>query len=110
MIKLKAVKFLLVEIMEIVFIGIVIFLFLSPSIIAFNNGHPYKLGILITNTIGSLFFGAGWLVALIWSVSKPKNQTVKNAADEIDKLNKLREKGIISDTEFNNKKENILKV
>ena len=63
----------------------------------------------------------GWAIALVWALKKDeilvkmeKNESesisVNNISisDEINKLNVLREKGILTDEEFNVQKKNLL--
>ncbi|MEZ8116845.1 superinfection immunity protein [Vibrio splendidus] len=51
-----------------IFAGVAIYLFLLPTIIARGKDHPHKTAITVLNIVGSLFFGTGWLIALIWSL------------------------------------------
>lgn len=58
--------------MELIFyviaFGITIYIFLMPTTIARRKGLPHKTAIAALNIVGSLFFGTGWLIALIWSL------------------------------------------
>ena len=53
----------------------------------------------------------GWIISFVWALS---NFDIKNCrriptiAEEIEELNKLRGKGIITEEEFNNKKAQLL--
>nr|CRY96340.1 hypothetical protein [uncultured prokaryote] len=86
-------------------------IFILPSILAVCKHHPYKVPIVLVNLLGGLFFGAGWLIALIWCFILPKTVPVGGvaAADEIGKLHDLMEKGIISTVEFERRKSELLK-
>lgn len=84
-------------------------LFFLPTIIAVKRNHPYKVPIILINIIGGLLWGIGWLVSLIWSFILPKVTAINtNVADELEKLHALKEKGIISDTEFEKKKTSLM--
>ena len=51
---------------------ILLLIYFTPSFIAWENSHVNKTGIQILN----LFLGwtfVGWVIALIWSVHKSKN-------------------------------------
>ncbi|HCE3381920.1 TPA: SHOCT domain-containing protein, partial [Vibrio parahaemolyticus] len=60
--------------------------------------------------LGGLFWGVGWLVALIWCFIVPEKKTniSGSIADEIEKLHSLKEKGVISEDEFNSKKSELM--
>ncbi|WP_232584051.1 superinfection immunity protein [Photobacterium carnosum] len=85
-------------------------LLLLPTIIALKKNHPYKTPIILINILGGLFWGIGWLVALIWCFILPtkvsNNQT--GIANEIEKLYMLKEKGILSQEEFELKKKELI--
>lgn len=82
---------------------------LLPSIIAIVRKHPYKLWIILINIFGGLLWGLGWIIALVWSFVLPENTRLKPVAEEIEKLYELLEKGIISQQEFEDKKNSLLK-
>ncbi len=45
---------------------------LIPTAIGWRRGHP-RLGLLFAlNTLGLLFFGIGWILALIWAATVPE--------------------------------------
>ncbi len=46
-----------------------------PAFIAFARNHRYKWVILVLAVFGSVFWGIGWLVALVWAVFP--NQTTE---------------------------------
>ncbi len=83
-----------------------------PTIIALIKNHPYKIPIIIINVLGGLFWGVGWLISLIWCFITPEKQTssIGSVADEIEKLYSLKEKGVISETEFNAKKKELMQL
>ncbi len=81
--------------------------FFIPTIIAIKRNHPYKVPIILVNILGGLVWGAGWLVALVWCFVLPKAANT-NVADELEKLHSLKEKGIISESEFEAKKTSLM--
>jgi RsiW-degrading membrane proteinase PrsW (M82 family) len=100
--------------MPIIFILLLIALYFLPSIIAAKKEKPNKTSILILN----LFLGwtlIGWVVALIWAVSsnEPKaivvqNQASHGSAHDLSSLFDLKEKGVITQEEFEIQKKKIL--
>ena len=86
-------------------------LYLMPTIIAVLKKHPYKVPIILINVIGGLIWGLGWLVALVWCFIDAKKENVvsnNNIADELSKLHELLEKGILTQEEFNAKKQSLI--
>lgn len=81
---------------------------LLPTIIALVRNHPYKLWIILVNIFGGLLGGIGWLVALVWSFILPKEKTKADTAVEIQQLHELKEKGILTQQEFDLKKKSLL--
>lgn len=92
-------------------------LYFLPTFISAKRGHPNGTGIFLLN----LFLGwtfIGWLVALIWSVSAlqaaaPAPVKSDAAADirlnQLQTLAALKDKGILSETEFESEKAKLLK-
>jgi len=94
----------------------VIFYFL-PTIFAAARGHHNSTALMLAN----LFLGwtfIGWVACLIWSfTNKSEETTIINnhndkdelsVADELEKLLKLKESGVLSEDEFKIQKEKIL--
>ena len=95
-------------------------LYFAPAIVATRKRHPQETAITTLN----LFLGwtlIGWVVALVWAVSKstPRPvivQTVAAAeperrvseADELERFASLRDRGVITNDEFDAKKRAIL--
>lgn len=53
----------------------------------------------------------GWIAALIWSFTNPSTVVERDsnsAADEIAKLATLKDQGVLTEKEFNDKKRQIL--
>lgn len=85
--------------------------FLLPTYFARKKDHPAKTSIMITNIIGGVFYGIGWIIALIWvfnGADKKENNQKISTADELEKLFSLKEKGIITEKEFENKKRELI--
>ena len=97
----------------------IIMLYFIPAIIASNRKHPAANAITFVNLIAGWSL-LGWVVCLIWAYSNANNvattvtkKTVVNkqalsVADEIRKLDKLREEGLLTQDEFNLKKKKLL--
>ena len=83
-----------------------------PSIIALKKSHPHQVPIILINIFGGLLWGAGWLIALIWCFIVPEKKTpsVASVADELEKLHSLKEKGVISEIEFNTEKGKLMQL
>ena len=79
-----------------------------PTIIAIKKNHPQKVPIILVNIFGGMFWGIGWFIAIVWVFMKPANNNIvmnnDSSASEIEKLHELKEKGILSEEEFNSKK------
>ena len=81
-----------------------------PSIVAGKKKHKNQTGIFILN----LFLGwtlVGWVGALVWAVTETdeeKIETKGNKYEDLEKLQKLKESGAISEEEFNIEKDKIL--
>ncbi len=94
-------------------------IFFLPSIIAVLKNHPYKMPIIIINILSLImwFFSfIVWIALLIWSFVLPKEDDnahnkikISDVANEIEKLHSLKEKGVITQKEFDDKKGLLLK-
>ena len=97
------------------FVGVAIYFL--PSINASSRKHPNSTSIFLLN----LFLGwtlLGWVAALVWSASsvmQPIAQTteLKASAEEdkyskLEKLGALKEKGLVSEDEYQTEKKKIL--
>lgn len=92
-------------ILLIVFLVIVYFI---PTAIAVKRKHPNRFGIVIVN----IFLGwslIGWVVALVWAVTDSKSKPSTNKYDDLDKLQKLKANGTITEQEFEAEKQRLLK-
>ncbi|OOZ35621.1 superinfection immunity protein [Solemya velesiana gill symbiont] len=98
-----------ISIWQILTLLILLFVFLLPTYIASKKNHPYKVAIILVNILGGIFWGIGWLIALVWCFIEPKqannNQAPQiTATDDIEKLHELKEKGAITQEEFDSRK------
>ena len=48
------------------FCGLLLALYLMPTVIAIKLRHPHKVAVILINLLGGLFFWVGWVVALLW--------------------------------------------
>lgn len=106
-------------------IGVLLFilLYFTPSIVAFSNKKSNTTAIVVLN----FFLGwslIGWIIALVWAVSKdnkPQNIVISNNTnpttdnkkgfnnlDQLEKLKKLLDDGVITHEEYDKQKEKIL--
>jgi hypothetical protein len=97
---------------------IVLFIYLIQVPVFIARGRGISGAELTTITVLSwcgIFFGITWVVALILAlVWQPglwldKGETQGDTADELEKLHKLKQKGIISQKEFDAQKRKLLK-
>lgn len=96
-----------ISIWQSVIILILIPLIFLPTIIAINKNHHYKIPIILINILGGMLWGFGWLVALIWCFIEPKSNNI-SATHEIEKLHELKEKGALTQEEYDTKKKALL--
>lgn len=97
----------------IVIVFLVLFAYFLPSVMAVSNKKKNKGSIIVVNT----FLGwtlIGWVVALAWSIAKDDGGQVvmhkhdHDITDKLEKLANLKEKGTITEEEFNEQKKKIL--
>ncbi|NQD74117.1 superinfection immunity protein [Pseudomonas sp. CM27] len=91
-------------------------LYFAPTFVAAKRKHPNGTPIALLNIfLGWTFIG--WLAALIWSASAIKTEAQtqpatesksSNRYGELEKLASLKEKGHISEAEFNREKSKLL--
>jgi hypothetical protein len=81
-----------------------------PTIIAIRKNHPYKVAIILINIFGGLLYGLGWLVALVWCFILPNRRDgiSVGGAEELERLHQLKERGVLTQDEFDAKKKAIL--
>ncbi|WP_057180662.1 superinfection immunity protein [Colwellia sp. MT2012] len=94
-----------------IFLFILVPLFFVPTIIAVRKQHPHKIPIILINLIGGVFYGIGWIIALVWCFITPNSESGSsstNIADEIEKLHALKENGILTTEEYEDKKAKLI--
>jgi hypothetical protein len=89
-------------------------LYFAPSIISIFRRKTDTVAILTLNFFLGWTF-VGWIIALVWSLTKDKDNKQyivdkpnQDAADQIEKFAKLKKEGLISEEEFEKKKAQIL--
>lgn len=97
-------------------IGFLIFMlfYFAPALNARSRKHPNYPAIFLVN----LLLGwtvVGWFVAIMWSASTPKRpekalsgQTYRVKYSQLEALGSLKEKGLITDEEFESEKRKLL--
>jgi uncharacterized membrane protein len=95
------------------YVIIILLLYFVPAITAYENKKKNKQSVLVIN----LFLGwsiIGWIVALAMAVGKDKETVIKKdvsvntTTDELEKLVKLKDKGALTQEEFEKQKQKIL--
>ncbi len=91
---------------------LIIALYFAPTITAYdkkkkNTGAIFALNFFLGWTL------VGWVVALVWATTVEKEERVEvvrgsSSIDDLHKLAELKEKGLISEEEFNKKKQQVL--
>jgi hypothetical protein len=81
-----------------------------PTIIAVAKNHPHKVAIILVNIFGGLLYGIGWLIALVWCFITPGqiHKTSINVSEELERFHSLKEKGVITQEEFDTRKQVLL--
>ncbi len=85
-------------------------IYFLPTIIALVRNHHYKTPIILINIFGGLLWGIGWFVALVWCFTVQSKASVNSTgtASEIEKLYALKERGVITQVEFDKQKSKLL--
>ena len=97
---------------------ILIPLYLLPSILAIRKNHFYKIPIILINILCG-WFGLGWVAALVWCFIEPASRPVvidksaiggfsTDVTNEIERLYELKEKGVLTQGEFDQRKKKLL--
>jgi uncharacterized membrane protein len=95
-----------------IIVAISLVIYSLPAIVASNMGHKSAGAIIFLNMLLGWTL-IGWVVAFVWSFTDStqvivNNQTTKSASDEIQKLAALKEQGLLTEDEFNKRKQQIL--
>ena len=92
-------------------IGLLILaVYFIPSIFAYKDKKKNRQAILLLNLLAG-WTVVGYIVALIWAATKDTPSTIvaqKSDASELEKLATLKEKGVLTEDEFNKKKKQLL--
>jgi hypothetical protein len=85
-------------------------IYFLPTIIALVRNHHYKMPIILINIFGGVLWGIGWFVALVWCFIVPPKASAMSLgiASEIERLDALKEKGAITQAEFDKQKSKLL--
>lgn len=88
------------------------FIFFLPVYIASKKDHP-NFGVILLILVLFGWTLLGWLVCLIWacidtSHNETNNINSSNKYEDLEKLQKLKENGIISESEFEAEKSKLL--
>lgn len=92
-------------------------LYFTPTIIAWNKRNIssiFALNLLLGWSV------IGWVIALVWSlgVDRPtevktffvdKSPTNNNALEQLERLQKLKDSGVLDESEFKSQKQKILR-
>ena len=94
-------------------LAIMLAIYFLPTIVASNRGHQSAGAIFFLNLLLGWTL-LGWVVAFVWAFTNPSqvivnNQATTSVADEIQKLARLKEQGLLTEDEFAKKKQQILK-
>lgn len=99
--------------LALVYISIVIFsiiIYFVPSIMAYDKQHSQKQTILLINFLLG-WTVIGWIASLIWAnieTNKTVNNDSGNKYEDLERLQKLKENGTITEAEFEAEKKKIL--
>lgn len=93
-----------------------IILYFLPAIIAYKRGHANKTIILLIDFLLGWTF-LGWAGCLVWAFIDTDGSKISNATrnvggnryEDLARLQKLKESGTITDTEFEIEKAKLLK-
>jgi cytochrome c biogenesis protein CcdA len=110
---MAAVAVYLMILATIAVIAVAVLIYFLPTIIAYKKNHANRVIILVLNIVFGWTF-LGWIGCLIWSFVDTDGNTVDdlfkgNKYDNLEKLQKLKESGALTDEEFEKEKQKILK-
>jgi hypothetical protein len=100
--------------LSMVWISLLVFgliIYFLPTIVAYDKEHENKQIILLVNFL----FGwtlVGWIGCIIWACINKEAKKIENNSnkyDDLAKLQKLKENGVITDVEFEIEKQKLLK-
>ena len=103
------------ELIGIVSIALLIGVYFFPTICAAIRKHENESAIGLTNLLLGWTF-IGWAVCLIWAFKNPavnvrqvNNAPKASTVDELERLGKLRDSGVLTEEEFQAQKEKVLR-
>ncbi len=113
---MEALWGVILVILGILLLALGVLLYLLPAYIAYKNDNPNKNIILVVNILLG-WTTVGWVACLIWAIIDEKgNATDKilrnvggNKYEDLEKLQKLKESGAITDVEFEVEKQKLLR-
>lgn len=90
----------------------VAFIYFLPVYIASKKDHP-NFGVILLITVLFGWTLLGWLVCMIWACidtnnNETNNMNGSNKYEDLEKLQKLKENGVISENEFESEKLKLL--
>lgn len=90
----------------IIVVGMVIYLI--PTMVVCKRNHTYKVAIILLNIfLGWTFIG--WIGCLVWSfIDNDTNKASNDKYGDLAKLQKLKESGTITESEFEEEKAKVL--
>ena len=99
--------------LDILILPLIIVLYFLPALVAEKRKHPSKNSITVVN----IFLGwtlLGWVFSLAWALNNPlivinETTTAHQNLKDLEKLAELRDKKIITEKEFLDKKKDLLK-
>lgn len=92
----------------ILFVALVALVYFIPTIVAFHKKRKNKEIIFIANALLG-WTAVGWILIFLWALfDGEKILTPSNNAAELEKFFELKEKGVITEEEFETKKKELL--
>lgn len=92
----------------ILFVIVVAFVYFIPTMIAFHKKRKNKEVIFLANALVG-WTAVGWILVFLWSLfDGEKILAPSNNAAELEKFFELKEKGVITEEEFETKKKELL--
>lgn len=107
----------------ILYIALMLFIYFLPSMIAIQRSHKNLIGVILVNFLLGWTM-IGWVVAIVWAFLRNEsedkasaNQTGTGRVDEskpasnidqLEKLAALKERGLLTDEEFEREKAKLI--
>jgi hypothetical protein len=97
--------------------SLAVILYLLPALIAFLRRHQNRYAIFFLNLFVG-WTGIGWIISFVWSCTNQVQQITHlintessnkgTSLNELERLAKLKQDGVLTDDEFSAQKEKIL--